>query len=75
MVPTKLQHGVNQAHVALNSSGLNLMDYYVWGAVQAKVNHPLVGHVALQERIRQVMRQMEQEEGGRTCVLVVPPAA
>ena len=38
------------------------------GAVQAKVNdHPLVGRVALQERISQVMRQMEQQEVARAC--------
>ena len=51
-----------------NSPDLNPMDYYVWGAVQAKVNdHPLGGRVALQEKIRQVMRQMEEEEVARAC--------
>ena len=38
------------------------------GAVQPKVNdHPLVGLAALQERVRQVLRQMEQEEIARAC--------
>ena len=51
-----------------NYPDLNPMDNYTWGAVQAKVNdHPLVGRVALQERIRQVMCQMEHEEVARAC--------
>ena len=51
-----------------NYPDLNPMDYYTWGAVQTKVNdHRLVGRVALQERIRQVMRQMEHEEVARAC--------
>ena len=38
------------------------------GAVQARVNdHLLVGRPALQERISQVLRQMEQEEVARAC--------
>ena len=49
-----------------NYPDLNPMDYYVWGAVQAKVNdHPLVDHVALQERIRKVTRKMVHEEVAR----------
>ena len=51
-----------------NYPDLNPMDYYVWGAVQAKVNdHPLVDHVALQERIRKVTRKMVHEEVARAC--------
>ena len=51
-----------------NYPNLNPVDHYTWGAVQAKVNdHPLVGRVALQGRIRQVMRQMEHEEVSRAC--------
>ena len=40
----------------------------MWGVVQEKVNdHPLVGRVALQVRVSQVMRQMEHEEVARAC--------
>ena len=39
----------------------------MWGAVVKVDDHPLVGHAALQERISQVVRQMEQEEVARAC--------
>ena len=49
-----------------NYPDLNPMDHYTWGVVQAKVNdHPLVGRVALQVRVSQMMRQMEHEDVAR----------
>ena len=51
-----------------NYPDLNPMDYYVRGVVQVKVNdHSLVGCVALQVRVSQVMCQMEHEEVERGC--------
>ena len=51
-----------------NSPDLNPMGYYVWGAVQANVNdRPLVGRVALQEKISRAMGQMKHEVVARAC--------
>ena len=44
------------------------MGYYVWGAVQANVNdRPLVGRIALQEKISRMMGEMKHEVVLRAC--------
>ena len=51
-----------------NSPDLNPMDYYVWGAVESKVNeHPLTDRAALQAKIVEVMGQMKRDEVARAC--------
>ena len=49
-----------------SSLDLNLMSCCVCGVAKTKVNeHPLMGHAALQEKIRQWVHQIEGDEAAR----------